>query len=183
MMRIRQYIYSIYIYIYIRCGFFFNVNCSSNSFELYLVEIFLTDIKGPIHNFSKLSYSRLLPCRCFGKQFPHICEQTEYQIDFMPGNIDESSGFLNSGYCLLPQTAKCMGPSWGPPGSCRPQMGPTLASWTLLSVTSRYPLVFYCSRLSFGGSVYWPTDLWLKCIRSYCLTITTVTNECSQMYC
>ena len=27
-----------------------------------------------------------------------------------------------------------MGPTWGPPGSCRPQMGPMLAPWTLLSV-------------------------------------------------
>ena len=26
-----------------------------------------------------------------------------------------------------------MGPTWGPPGSCRPQMGPMLAQWTLLS--------------------------------------------------
>ena len=26
-----------------------------------------------------------------------------------------------------------MGPTWGPPGSCRPQMGPVLAPWTLLS--------------------------------------------------
>ena len=25
-----------------------------------------------------------------------------------------------------------MGPKWGPPGSCRPQMGPMLAQWTLL---------------------------------------------------
>ena len=25
------------------------------------------------------------------------------------------------------------GPTWGPPGSCRPQMGPMLAPWTLLS--------------------------------------------------
>ena len=30
------------------------------------------------------------------------------------------------------QIAKFMGPTWGPPGSCRPQMGPTLAPWTLL---------------------------------------------------
>ena len=29
--------------------------------------------------------------------------------------------------------AKFMGPLWGPPGSCRPQMGPMLAPWTLLS--------------------------------------------------
>ena len=26
-----------------------------------------------------------------------------------------------------------MGTTWGPPGSCRPQMGPMLATWTLLS--------------------------------------------------
>ena len=31
------------------------------------------------------------------------------------------------------QIAKFMGPTWGPPGSCRPQMGPMLAPWTLLS--------------------------------------------------
>ena len=31
------------------------------------------------------------------------------------------------------QIAKFMGPTWGPPGSCRPQMGPMLAPWTLPS--------------------------------------------------
>ena len=31
------------------------------------------------------------------------------------------------------QTAKFMGPTWGPSGSCRPQMGPMFAPWTLLS--------------------------------------------------
>ena len=31
------------------------------------------------------------------------------------------------------QITKFMGPAWGPPGSCRPQMGPMLAPWTLLS--------------------------------------------------
>ena len=34
----------------------------------------------------------------------------------------------------IPQIAKFLGPTWGPPGSCRPQMGPMLAPWTLLSV-------------------------------------------------
>ena len=33
----------------------------------------------------------------------------------------------------LSQLAKFKGPTWGPPGSCRPQMGLMLASWTLLS--------------------------------------------------
>ena len=31
------------------------------------------------------------------------------------------------------QIAKFLGPTWGPPGSCRPQVGPMLAPWTLLS--------------------------------------------------
>ena len=30
------------------------------------------------------------------------------------------------------QIAKFMEPTWGPPGSCRPQIGPMLAPWTLL---------------------------------------------------
>ena len=35
--------------------------------------------------------------------------------------------------CKISQRARYMGPTWGPPGSCRPQMGPMLAPWTLLS--------------------------------------------------
>ena len=34
---------------------------------------------------------------------------------------------------ITTEIAKFMGPTWGPPGSCRPQMGPMLAPWTLLS--------------------------------------------------
>ena len=40
----------------------------------------------------------------------------------------------NRRWCT-PQIAKLMGPTWGPHGSCRPQMGPMLAPWTLLSGT------------------------------------------------
>ena len=38
---------------------------------------------------------------------------------------------------LLPQMAKIMGQTWGPPGSCRPQIGPMLALRTLLSGVSQ----------------------------------------------
>ena len=43
-----------------------------------------------------------------------------------------------------------MGPTWGPPGSCRPQMGPILAPWTLLSRKDpqKSPMN-YASRVSF----------------------------------
>ena len=40
----------------------------------------------------------------------------------------------NMCYVLLcSQIAKFMEPTWGPPGSCWPQMGPMLAPWILLS--------------------------------------------------
>ena len=34
---------------------------------------------------------------------------------------------------MITQIAKFMRPTWDPSGSCRPQAGPTLAPWTLLS--------------------------------------------------
>ena len=55
------------------------------------------------------------------------------------------------GHRLCPCTAhmpaqieQFMGPTWGPPGSCRPQMGPMLVPWTLLlgkQFTYRYVCV------------------------------------------
>ena len=61
-------------------------------------------------------------------------------------------GAYNSLHCLLnnvTQIAKYAGPTCGPPGSCRPQMGPMLAPWTLLSGTlyepyTSYYIVLYC---------------------------------------
>ena len=41
----------------------------------------------------------------------------------------------NSWQMADPQITKFMGPTWGPPGSCRPQMGLMLAPITLLSVS------------------------------------------------
>ena len=39
------------------------------------------------------------------------------------------------------QITRFMGPTWGPPGSCRPQMDPMLVPWTLLSGVSHEPLI------------------------------------------
>ena len=50
---------------------------------------------------------------------------------------------------MIPQIARSMGPTWGSPGSCRPQMDPMLAPWTLLSGTMprslRSSLVMVCN--------------------------------------
>ena len=49
-------------------------------------------------------------------------------------DIINSHVVLNEEICNeTAQKAKFMGPTWGPPGSCRPQMDPMLAPWTLLS--------------------------------------------------
>ena len=45
------------------------------------------------------------------------------------GSVGLTSTFLQN----ETQIAKFMGPTWGPPGSFRPQMGPMLAPQTLLS--------------------------------------------------
>ena len=44
--------------------------------------------------------------------------------------------------------ARFMGPTWRPPGSCWPQMGPMLAPWTLLSLSSGWDMLIP------GWSVY-----------------------------
>ena len=48
-------------------------------------------------------------------------------------SLNELIIFLLTSFITMPQIAKFMGPTRGPPGSCRPQMGPMLAPWTLLS--------------------------------------------------
>ena len=40
--------------------------------------------------------------------------------------------------CSGTQRARLMRPTWGPPGSCRPQMGPMLAPWTRVSMDLSY---------------------------------------------
>ena len=52
------------------------------------------------------------------------------------------------------QTTKFMGPTWGPSGSCRPQMDPMMAPWTLLSeVTLLMTMTWTQLRLTHWGRV------------------------------
>ena len=41
--------------------------------------------------------------------------------------------FVKNCWHVRSRIARFMGPTWDPPGPCRPQMGPMLAPWTLLS--------------------------------------------------
>ena len=68
---------------------------------------------------------------------------------------------LSAGTVKTTQIAQFMGPTWGPSGSCLPQMGPMLAPWTLLSgnVCAHYISRTGISRL--------PLILWICLPRVY----------------
>ena len=73
--------------------------------------------------------------------------------------IDNSEQHL-----LSPQIATFMGPTWGPPGSCRPQMSPICAPQTLLSgacmlLTPQNPSSFAL----FRGHIHFSIMLWNRC--------------------
>ena len=53
----------------------------------------------------------------------------------------------------VPQIENFMGPTWGPPGSCRPRMGPMVAPWTLLSGPICYRLSPAGRRVSAGTTI------------------------------
>ena len=53
------------------------------------------------------------------------------QVMFRHLLVDLNQSWSSS--LMSSQITRFMGPTWGPPGSCRPQMGPILAPWTLLS--------------------------------------------------
>ena len=55
--------------------------------------------------------------------------------------------------------AKFMGPTWGPPGPCRPQVGLMLAPWTLLSgitlVPMKQPWVIWINKCKSSKTIYY----------------------------
>ena len=77
------------------------------------------------------------PCRKIGEK--HICLQVTaiWRHSFNSLRPSDALTWHGSGITLangMPsQIAKFMGPTWGPHGSCRSQMGPMWAPWTLLS--------------------------------------------------
>ena len=74
--------------------------------------------------------------------------------------------------CWRSQIARFMGPTRGPPGSCRPQRGPMLAPWTWLSGFAETSMclshqVRPCPRWvthspTLGRTLRLPSDIWVK---------------------
>ena len=73
--------------------------------------------------------------RILQKRYNSIWIQTSPTFVFMAPIDDESALVKLMAWCWMENTqiTKFMGPTWGPPGSCRSQMGPMLAPWTFLS--------------------------------------------------
>ena len=87
----------------------------------------------------------------------------------------------------ITQIAKFMGPTWGPPGSCRPQMGPKLAPWTLLSGKTILRPFYLHNGISYTGkttSLYWVRSFhytiypWLMNFVLFWLCILVSTDSC-----
>ena len=89
-------------------------------------------------------------------------EQRDPNRTICTWKIDFSSSYVFDSELVVPnrtvtQIAKFIGPTWGPPGSCRPQMGPMLASWTLLSGNQRHPYGVYGGNWRAADLPIWQT--------------------------
>ena len=59
-------------------------------------------------------------------------EHYKWKLNWILNPIEISLVGRTPGFCSLTQIARFVWPTWGPPGSWRPQVGPTLAPWILL---------------------------------------------------
>ena len=90
---------------------------------------------------------------------------------------------------LSSQIAKFMGPTWHPPGSCWPQMGPMLAPWTLLSEVCYgvKPLpepLLTCSQLQPTKQVSVIFELTHKiCFETIVCKLSAIWNRLSLIFC
>ena len=69
------------------------------------------------------------------------CGQSDLQLQKDKLNLMHKQPYFYESidsYTFKSQRARFMGSTWGPPGSCRPQMDPMLAPWILLSGVSSY---------------------------------------------
>ena len=78
-----------------------------------------------------------------------IINQINVTLDgWQYSSINTSQGHMACEYLQkITQIAKFMGQTWGPPGSCRSQVGPMLAPWTLLSGYASVVFMQYIPRV------------------------------------
>ena len=123
-------------------------------------------------NFLQIFVAFINVLHILSKGFPNIFPLEEhFYIDFcvLPHSIDTQYSLpcsnimfyistISTNQVLTTQIAKFIGPTWGPPGSCQPQVGPMLAPLTLLpgksnngqqlwSLTAAFPLYHISNKL------------------------------------
>ena len=109
-----------------------------------------------------------------------ICQPDNYLIIFAhkfwfsPYIIFAFKHVLKFNKCVaavITQIANFMGPTWGLTESCRPQVSPTLAPWTLLSGKNR---VYESVSVIFAAT---PTDIFYQIIWILVLVILQITKS------
>ena len=105
-----------------------------------------------------------------------------YETEMWNGNLarhqhDQCMVWLVAGQHQAAQIAKFMGPTWGQPGSFRPQMGSTLAPSTLLSGYFQIKVLtvsFWSSCIMFSPYVMttneWNTSFFIFCNNQWLFT-------------
>ena len=73
---------------------------------------------------------------------------------------------LPSGKSGRTPNSKVHGPTWGPSGADRTQVGPMLAPWTLLSGT----VLIACQHRCLSAAGHYPSYCWPKFLSLYCVT-------------
>ena len=124
----------------------------STSISIILIDNIVNIIQWWHQNLTKPSVISVYDITWFfkGQHVIDDCEQ-EYHVD----------------YTILTQLARFMGPTWGPTGSYRPQMGPMLAPWTLLSGNGwliNIPIAWSAHK---SGRKLSHRSVWLVCITSF----------------
>ena len=82
-----------------------------------------------LHSYLHLVLKTALEMQCSCSWYSQNIKGSSWQWD----SAADPSNWSHATDAIIPQIAKFMGPIWGPPGSCRPQMDPMLAPRTLLS--------------------------------------------------
>ena len=91
---------------------------------IYLNQCWIIDNETPMNTLPWHKNMKLKLCFLNNQLFPR------------PQWVNESvvvTFIEQSSHCSISQIARFMGPTWGLPESCRSQVGPMLAPWTLLS--------------------------------------------------
>ena len=118
--------------------------CSSSGLRYLMQKPSYLQWLGLHHDIAMVSYRRKYIR--YGMPFYLVCQTFANSFGAQPRNFmlltfcilklseQHPQHTMDTRYVMMPyKIARFMGPTWGPPRSCRPQMGPMLAPCTLLS--------------------------------------------------